>query len=72
MNEHFDTKLGITIRSYAWPVSHKRNEATVFLALSCYPLDANVTMTPDEARHLAAMLIANADAAEAESIKEAA
>lgn len=62
------TEQDITFRLYGWQVSEQREQATVFLGMGSLPLSADVTMSPTEARRLAAMLCKAA--AEAEGVTE--
>ncbi len=67
-NFSMNTEQDISFRLYGWQVSEQREQATVFLGMGSFPLSADVTMTPTEARRLAAMLCKAA--AEAEGVTE--
>ncbi len=58
------TKGGFYLRVYGWEVSEDRSEPKVFLGADFYPLSASFTLTPSEARELAAMIVQAADTAE--------
>jgi len=61
------TEETVNFNVYGWPVDSERHKAVVFIGFGIFPVQANATCTPDEARQLAAMLVAAANEAEWES-----
>jgi len=63
----FAISNNVIFKVYGWQKDAKREAPAVFLEFGIYPTAANLTMTPEEARELANVLLTIADDSEDES-----